>query len=94
MAYEGKANPAQTPHALHLEERSRLAVSGVEEVVSFDEGEVVVQTVKGLLIIRGSSLKVERLEKTSGDLTVSGSVTELCYEQSGTGGGFWSKLFR
>lgn len=94
MAYEGKTIPAQTPHTLHLEERSRLAVSGVEEVVSFDEGEVSVQTVKGLLIIRGSGLKVERLEKTSGDLTVSGAVTELCYEESAGSGGFWSKLFR
>lgn len=94
MAHEEKTQGARTqPHALRLEERQALSVSGVEEVVSFDEGEVSVQTVKGLLIVRGSGLKVNKLEKTSGELTISGLVTDLCYEESGPGSGFWSKLF-
>ncbi len=94
MAHEEKTQGARTqPHALRLEERQALSVSGVEEVVSFDEGEVSVQTVKGLLIVRGSGLKVNKLEKTSGELTISGLVTDLCYEESGSGSGFWSKLF-
>lgn len=94
MAYEEKLRPAQTPHSLTLDERQRLSVSGVEEVVSFDEGEVAVQTVKGLLSVRGSGLKVDKLEKDAGELTVSGLVTDLSYEESGPGTGFWSKLFR
>ncbi len=94
MAYEEKIRPAQTPHILHLDERQRLSVSGVEEVVSFDEEEVSVQTVKGLLAVRGSGLKVDKLEKASGELAISGLVTELRYEETGTGSGFWSKLFR
>ncbi len=94
MAHEEKTQGARTqPHALRLEERQALSVSGVEEVVSFDEGEVSVQTVKGLLIVRGSGLKVNKLEKTSGELTISGLVTDLCYEESGPGAGFWSRLF-
>jgi len=91
MAMEEKS---RLPHSLRLEERQKLSVSGVEEVVSFDEENVAVQTVKGLLIIRGSGLKVDKLEKTSGELTVSGLVRDLEYEESGPGAGFFSRLFR
>ena len=95
MAYEEKkSSPPAAPHRLVLDERSHLAVSGVEEVVSFHEEEVTVRTVKGLLIIRGEGLRVDKLEKTSGELTVSGRVAELCYEERGPEGGFFSRLFR
>jgi hypothetical protein len=46
------------------------------------------------LTIRGSGLKVEALEKTTGALTVSGLVTDLSYEETGSGTGFWGRLFR
>ena len=93
MAYEEKNRAAQTPHSLRLDERERLTVSGVEEVVSFHEEEVTVRTVKGLLIIRGDGLRVDKLEKTAGELTVSGRVTDLSYEETGPGTGFFSRLF-
>ena len=93
MAYEEKKS-AQTPHSLRLEERQKLYVSGVEEVVSFHDEEVSVRTVKGLLIIRGGGLKVDKLEKTAGELQVSGLVTDLGYEEERSAAGLFSKLFR
>lgn len=93
MAYEEKKAPAQPPHDLRMEERQRLFVSGVEEVVSFHDEEVTVRTVKGVLIIRGSGLKVDKLEKTAGELSVSGLVTDLGYEEERSASGFLAKLF-
>jgi sporulation protein YabP len=81
------------PHRLTLDERRRLTVTGVEEVVSFHEEEVAVRTVKGLLIVRGEGLKVDKLEKSSGELTVSGLVTDLGYETERTAAGFLARLF-
>ncbi|MCD8331195.1 MAG: YabP/YqfC family sporulation protein, partial [Oscillospiraceae bacterium] len=52
MAYEEK----QLPHRLALEERNNLTVSGVEDVESFDENAVVIQTFQGLLVVRGEGL--------------------------------------
>lgn len=94
MASEERNQTAQTPpHSLRLEERQRLFVSGVQEVVEFNEDAVSVKTVKGLLHVRGSGLKVEKLEKVAGELSISGLVTDLGYEEVGTQGGFWSRLF-
>jgi len=89
-----KGKLSNLPHRLVLDERKNLSVSGVEEVVNFDESQVSVQTVKGILQVRGEGLRVERLEKKAGELTISGLVTELVYEESGPGAGFWGRLFR
>jgi sporulation protein YabP len=94
MAYEEKGHLPPKAHSLTLEERQKLSVSGVEEVVSFDEAQVAVQTVKGLLTIRGSGLRVEALEKEAGLLTIAGTVTDLSYEETGPGTGFWARIFR
>ena len=55
-------------------------------------GVVMTVLAMGLLYVRGSGLKVDKLEKTSGELTVSGQVTGLDYEETGPRGGFWSRL--
>lgn len=94
MEKEERGKLSALPHVLTLDERKKLSVSGVEEVVNFDEGQVSVQTVKGLLLVRGENLRVDKLEKSAGELTISGLVTDLAYEETGPGTGFWSKLFR
>lgn len=88
---KGKLPPM--PHRLTLDERKRLSVSGVEEVVNFDEGQISVQTVKGLLLVRGENLRVETLEKSTGELLVTGVVTDLGYEETGPRSGLFGRLF-
>lgn len=89
------ANEERTrPHSLTLDERQRLVVTGVEEVVEFHEDSVTVQTVKGGLIIRGGGLRVDKLEKEAGELRLTGQVSDLSYEDNGPGQGFFSRLFR
>ena len=94
MAYAEKTPAAQPLHRLTMDGRRALWMNGVEEVESFDEGEVAVQTVQGLLLVRGEALKVDKLEKTSGELTISGQVTSLEYERDPVRGGFWSRLLK
>ena len=85
----------ELPHHLVLEGRSRLAVSGVEEVESFDEGLVVLYTSKGVLLIRGSGLSIDRLSIDKGELSVEGTVDALEYEnREQKAGGFWSRLLK
>ncbi len=94
MAYgENKTGPAPQ-HRLTMEGRRDLWMNGVEEVESFDDSQVAVRTVQGLLLVRGVGLKVDKLEKTSGELTISGQVTGLEYEETAGRGGFWSRLLK
>lgn len=96
MPYEEKMVRPEAAHHIILEEREQLAVSGVEEVESFDENTIVMYTSRGTLIVRGEGLHIEKLSLDGGDLKVEGDIDSLTYEDGGRerGGGFLSRLFR
>ena len=93
MAYEDKVRPGAKPQRITMEERARLTVTGVEEVLSFDTERIVMHTVRGELTVTGSDLPVGRLSLDTGELAVEGLVSDLSYAEQSVGGGFWSRLF-
>lgn len=94
MAYEESMQVEKKPHQLILQERGSLTVSGVEEVESFDEHEVVMATVAGNLVVRGEALHVGKLSLDTGELRLAGRVSELRYEENTRSEGFWARLFK
>lgn len=46
-------------HKLILDNRKEASVTGVKDVISFDEKEILLQTADGKLQIRGSGLHVK-----------------------------------
>lgn len=84
----------QTVHNVILEGRERVSISGVVDVESFDEQEIVMETCKGNLIITGEGLKVEKLSIETGDTIIEGNITGMEYSDKGSSkGSFWSKIF-
>lgn len=94
MIYEEKEKLSARPHNVILEDRSRLSVSGVEDVDSFDEQRIILKTTKGVLILRGSELHIDKLSLETGELAVTGLLTDLGYEETAPGGSLWSRLFK
>ena len=93
MAYEEKLKPVKRSHNIVMEDRGKLTVSGVEDVSSFDESEIVMSTVCGSLIVSGSVLKIDRLSLDTGDVAVTGLVTALDYEEVAPSRSLWARLF-
>ncbi|MBR6424862.1 MAG: sporulation protein YabP [Oscillospiraceae bacterium] len=91
MAY-AFSEPQPKSHKLSLEDRSKLVVTGVEDVESFDEQTVVLVTSQGVLVIRGSDLHLRSLSLEGGGVTVDGQVDALSYELRQSPGGFFSRL--
>ena len=82
-------------HRLLLEQRKTLSLGGVQDVKSFDENEVLLVTVCGVLTIRGKELHVGRLELEKGD--IEGSIDSLVYTEHGPlqkKGSALARLFR
>ena len=96
MAYEEKYRISDgMKHSVSCEGRSRVSVTGVSDVESFDENEVVMATVQGLLLVHGSELKIDRLSLETGDVTLGGTIDRLIYEDDATeSGGLFSRLFK
>ena len=69
-------------HTVILEGREKLSVSGVVDVQSFDEEQVLLETVRGMLVVRGQGLHVERLQLEAGELIVQGEIGLMEYDDS------------
>lgn len=68
-------------HRLVMEQRKMLSLGGVQDVKSFDENEVLLVTVCGILTIRGKELHVGRLELEKGEADITGSIDSLVYTE-------------
>ena len=64
---------------LVLENRNKLNVSGVKDVLSFDDEVVIMETELGLLTIKGENLKINKLSIDTGDVIVEGEISNLGY---------------
>ena len=79
------------PHCLTLRERRELTMTGVTEVVSFEETAVVLHAALGTLTVQGSGLQLKTLSLEGGQVAVDGDISALIYEEPRLGG--WRRLF-
>lgn len=65
-----------------LEDREKLNISGVKDVLSFDDQIIIVQTTLGLLTIKGENLRVNKLNIDTSDFSIDGNISSLAYSNS------------
>lgn len=78
-------------HALALDNRERMTLSGVTEVVSFDDEGVLLKTVMGTLAIDGRGMTVARLDLERGQVDLTGKVNGLFYADTGAKKGLFRR---
>ena len=82
---------------LILENREKLNITGVLDVLSFDDQIVIVQTQLGLLTVKGDNLRINKLSIDTEEVIVEGSIFNLSYSEKNTtqkDSSFLSKLFK
>lgn len=85
-------NQMTLPHKLTLNERRQLSMTGVTEVVSFDDTTIVLRTQLGTLVIQGQDLQLKTLSLEGGQVAVDGTVSALHYEEARSGCGWLRRL--
>ena len=84
-------------HRFSMEQRRDCKITGVVEVHSFDENNILMETVDGMLAIKGTNLHVGRLNLEKGEADVDGKVDSLVYSDKNTlakkGEGLLTRLF-
>ncbi len=87
--------PHMRAHSIHMDERARMSVTGVSDVESFNEQEVCLSTLAGLLHIDGSGLHITKLSLDEGHVLLEGDILALEYEPLPTERrGLFSRVFR
>lgn len=82
MEEKRQSNKVRTEqmHNLILENRKKLSVSGIEEVESFNEEEIILRTSSsGVLVIKGKCLHINKLNVDTGDVNIAGEITNMDY---------------
>lgn len=91
-----KRTPPSKPHAITLENRQRASLSGVSDVLSFNEQEVVLVTDGGDITLIGEGLHIARLNLDDGQLVVEGEIMGIEYGDAPhqRKAGFLARIFR
>ena len=98
MVEEKSHTNASAIQNLVLENRSKLSISGVLDVLSFDDQVVVVETELGLLNVKGEELRINKLSIDTSEVIVEGDIYNLAYSDKGpdkkSGTSILGKIFR
>ena len=82
---------------LVLENRGKLSVSGVNDVLSFDDQVVMVDTELGLLTVKGENIRINKLSLDTAEVIIEGEISSLAYSQNKqekNAGTILSKIFK
>ena len=64
---------------LVIHNRHTVLLTGVNDVLSFDASEIILDTVQGMLMMRGEELHVNRLSLEKGEVDVDGTIDSFAY---------------
>lgn len=93
-----KQDVTQKSHKLSMNNRRTALLTGINDVLSFDPNEVLLDTVQGTLMIRGEDLHVSRLSIEKGEVDLDGKINSFSYTESNgfvrNGETLFSRLFK
>lgn len=98
MTFEERKNMANTViQNIILENRGKLSLSGILDVLSFDDQIIILETELGMLTVKGEDLRINKLSIDTSEVVVEGEISSLAYndkELEKKSGSFLSKIFK
>ena len=80
-----------------LENREKLNITGVKDMLSFDDQVVIVETELGLLTVKGENIKINKLSLDTTEVIIEGNIIGINYSNDSKekeSGSFFGKLFK
>ena len=80
-----------------LENREKLSISGVIDVLSFDDQVVILDTELGMLTVKGENIRINKLSLDTSDVVIEGDISNINYNDKGADkkdNGFLNKIFK
>ena len=81
-------------HTLILNDRKKLEMSGVKDIIGFSPEFVELSTVHGEIEIDGNNLKIEELCQNGGKVLITGEVNGIFYVKSKNQKIGWNKKIK
>jgi len=97
MTVEDKKPLTSVVQNLILENRGKLTITGVLDVLSFDDQLVVLETELGLLTVKGDNIRINKLSIDASEVIIEGEINNMAYSEkdiNSKNSSFMSKLFK
>ena len=89
---------AKSIHKLIVHNRRTASITGVNDVLSFDIAEILLETEQGMLLIKGNDLHVKKLMLEKGEVDIDGKIDSFIYSEimaeQKSGESWFGRLFR
>ncbi len=88
------AEEAGKRHTVTVESRKKANLTGVTDVLSFDEDCITADTLDGAMTIKGRELHITTLDLERGILVLDGEISEISYDHSPVKTSFFGKILK
>ena len=69
------------PHSVYIESRSRIVITGVNDVENFNEETILLTIEKGGLVVKGQNLHIQKLDLEDGKVIITGFLHSAIYTE-------------
>ncbi len=69
-------------HELKIIDRGIITLTGIKKIVSFDNEEFLLESVMGMIHIKGEKLEVIKLDTHDGNVKIKGKINSFQYIES------------
>lgn len=95
--YSKNQMKSDTIQNIILENRKKLSISGVLDVLSFDDQIIILETDLGMLTVKGEDLRINKLSIDTTEVVIEGEINNLSYSEKQdkkTSGSLLGKIFK
>lgn len=89
-------NYDSTKHEVKVIDRSLIYLSGIDKIISFDSEEFLMESVMGIILLKGENLEIVKLDTHDGIVSIKGNINSMIYDdgKKKDGENLLGKLFK
>ena len=83
-------------HQLQINERKQIMLTGIKKINSFANEEFLMESVMGMILLKGSDLEIVKLDTHDGNVSIKGKIDSFTYmdDNKKREESFLAKLFK
>lgn len=67
-------------HEIKLIDRGLIYLTGIDRIISFDNEEFLMESVMGVLMVKGENLEIVKLDTHDGVVSIKGTINCINYD--------------
>lgn len=85
-----------TKHEVKVIDRNLIYLSGINKIISFDSEEFLMESIIGIILLKGENLEIVKLDTHDGMVSIKGTINSMIYDdgKKKEGESILGKLFK